>query len=247
MENKENAVFDSNKMDEAVRQYKKKMRGIYLRGFIALVSFIMFIVLLSSYEESVFPAAMFFAILSLACIVANIIVTTKMKIQANKNKKIARQHQNEYMQELKKQGFVLDVQARHISGLNTAENMLCNIEVWKDTYKFNMNNINFSLARNKVIDVAMKTETEIQQHYVSSVGGAVLGGALLGAAGAAYGGRVKKKEDVTTTYYVVFTFFGENETDIKNIIFQSDIGDATKLVSDFHSNKTEANNINIEL
>ncbi|MEH2944892.1 hypothetical protein VSQ32_19130 [Lachnospiraceae bacterium KK002] len=53
--------------------------------------------------------------------------------------------------------------------------------------------MNFELEKSKITDMCIKTDKEIQQQYVSSVGGAVGGAVLFGPLGAITGGRAKKK------------------------------------------------------
>ena len=59
-------------------------------------------------------------------------------------------------------------------------------------------------------------DVSIQQQYVSSIGSAVLGGALFGVAGAAVGGRAKKKEIKSVDTWLIVTY-KENEQP-KNIV-----------------------------
>lgn len=58
----------------------------------------------------------------------------------------------------------------------------------------------------KIIDVTLKLEKDIETDYVSSIGGAVGGAVLFGALGAMIGGRVKKKQTIETTEYSIFTY-----------------------------------------
>lgn len=62
-----------------------------------------------------------------------------------------------------------------------------------DRYIFTSGTMNFELEKSKITDMCIKTDKEIQQQYVSSVGGAVGGAVLFGPLGAITGGRAKKK------------------------------------------------------
>ena len=154
----------------------------------------------------------------------------------------------------------------HIAGLQVSDFMPCTIDVTTETYKFKVNNIDFSLPRNKVTDVCIKAKTEVQKQYVSSFGGAAMGGALFGLAGAAYGGRAKQKSIRNISNFLVITYLGESETDIKTIIFgidngmtdlqirankmagvKGDMSVAKKIVKDFKNNSIKSNSISIEL
>lgn len=175
-------------------------------------------------------------------IIGALIILYGIKIRKIRKANIAKE------KELVNQGMIAHLFLTHISGLSVSERILCEILAMKDTYSFIASNITSSLQREKVVDIAMKSETEVQQQYVSSVGGAVLGGAILGAAGAAYGGRAKKKEVRTTTTYLVFTYKGETNTDIKHLIFEATYNkEIKKLIDDFNANKKVENSVNIEL
>ena len=59
-------------------------------------------------------------------------------------------------------------------------------------------------------------DVNVQQQYVSSIGGAVLGGALFGVAGAAVGGRAKKKEIRSVDTWLIITYKEDEQP--KNIV-----------------------------
>lgn len=71
-----------------------------------------------------------------------------------------------------------------LAGLNVPENTNCIIELNNDKFNFVVNGVNFSLPINKITDISIKTDKEIQKQYVSSIGGAVAGAALFGSLGA---------------------------------------------------------------
>lgn len=82
----------------------------------------------------------------------------------------------------------------------------------------------FELEKNKITDMCIKTDREIEQQYVSSVGGAVGGAVLFGAVGAIIGGRAKKKTVKNEIHnYFIITY---QSPDIKYIGFEP-IGYAT--------------------
>lgn len=204
--------------------------------FGALFSVIGFSGIFTPTENSSTTLDVIFAIIGVLLILFGLKANKERKINVAKEK------------ELIKQGMVAHLFINHISGLSVSERILCEIIAKKDDYTFIASNITSSLKREKVIDIAMKSETEVQQQYVSSVGGAVLGGTLLGAAGAAYGGRAKKKEVRTTTTYLVFTYKGETDTDIKHLIFEATYNkEIKKLIEDFEAKKKVENAVNIEL
>ena len=124
----------------------------------------------------------------------------------------------------------------HITGLNIPEDTYCVIYVCEDKYEFLANNITFNLSLEKITNVSLKTSTEIQQQYVSSIGGAVGGDMLFGPLGAAIGGRSKVKEIKNFSKFLIFTYLDNNET--KYITFsipQKFMQEVLKLINDFQT------------
>lgn len=103
---------------------------------------------------------------------------------------------------------------KHIYGLPLAEGTACTVILNENGFKFSGAGTEFNLDINKITDVAVNTDTNTQTttQYVSSTGRAIAGGLLFGAAGAAIGGRAKKKTDTVTTYdfALVITYVNEN-------------------------------------
>lgn len=168
--------------------------------------------------------------------------------------------------ELIDSGIIIRTSLQHITGLQVSDFLPCAIDVTAESYKFKVSNIDFTLPKNKVTDVCIKTKTEIQKQYVSSFGGAAMGGALFGLAGAAYGGRAKAKSIRNISNFLVITYIGESTTDIKNIIFgidngmtdlqirankmagvKGDMSAAKKIVKDFRTGTVKSNSVSIEL
>lgn len=97
-------------------------------------------------------------------ILGGLIILYAIKIRNTRKANIARGNElkktiEAEKQKLKSQGMVSEVVLRHISGLGTAANVFCTIQVWQERYTFIMNNITFNLQRDKVTDIAIKTET----------------------------------------------------------------------------------------
>ena len=74
------------------------------------------------------------------------------------------------------------------------------------------------ISNSDVIGVKMVNDVQIQEQYVSSIGGAIAGAALFGVPGAVIGGRAKKKQIKTNETSLVITY-KDNET-VKNIIIK---------------------------
>lgn len=137
-------------------------------------------------------------------------------------------------QELKDAGVVNMGVFTHINGLNLAENTVCNVLSYSDRYEFKSGALQFNLLKSKVIDVIIKTDTDIQKQYVSSIGGAVGGAVLFGPLGAMIGGRAKQKKSKTVSNYLIITY-KDNNDEIKYIGFDvtKDYFAAYKFVKEF--------------
>lgn len=98
------------------------------------------------------------------------------------------------------------VNAEHQAGLPLAEGVKCNITKENDKFRITSGGNEFSLSKEKITDICVKTDFEIQTQYVSSVGGAIAGGMVFGPLGAIVGGRAKKKKTTATEYYLIFTY-----------------------------------------
>lgn len=100
---------------------------------------------------------------------------------------------------------------KHMAGLPVAQGASCNVFFDHDCVKIDVAGNEFTIQKSKVSDVAIKTDVEIQNAYVSSVGGAVGGAVLFGPLGAIVGGRAKKKQSKTYDYYFIITYKKDND------------------------------------
>lgn len=110
------------------------------------------------------------------------------------------------------------IQGKHVTGLPIAEGISCTLSYLSDKIEIKQGGNTFNLDLVKVADITTTTNTEIQKHYVSSVGGAVGGAVLFGPLGAIIGGRAKEKKTTTVTHYLVITYNSDSE--IKYISFE---------------------------
>ena len=127
---------------------------------------------------------------------------------------------------------------KHVNGLPIAEDVDCKITSTDDKFIFSSGVMNFELEKSKITDMCIKTDKEVQQQYVSSVGGAVGGAALFGPLGAMIGGRAKKKTvKHEVHHYLIITY---QSPDIKYIGFEIgfNMASANKYVNDFKNTLT---------
>ena len=125
---------------------------------------------------------------------------------------------------------------KHVNGLPIAEGINCKITMEADRFIFSSGSMNFELEKLKITDMCIKTDVEIQQQYVSSVGGAVGGAILSGAVGAMIGGRAKKKVvNRKMHHYLIITYQSD---EIKYIGFDINYAmrSAKSYIEDFKNN-----------
>lgn len=172
-------------------------------------------------------------IVAIVILLGVIIFCIRMAIITSKLQKQRKLSMNNKLNDL---GAYLKGTYKHIAGLSLPENTFCNVYVCDDKVVIEGNGVTFNLPKEKITDVCIKTEKEIQQQYVSSIGGAVAGGVLFGPLGAIVGGRVKKKKDKKTTQFLIYTY--AKDTTIDYISFEIvEIGfNAIKFVEDFRKN-----------
>ncbi len=172
-----------------------------------------------------------------------IIFCIRMFIATSKSKKKRKQE----IKELKDQGLTIRTTLHHVNGLPIAENLLCEIFSYPDRIEFKAGTTNINLARNKITDMCIKTDTEIQNQAISSVGGAIAGGVMFGALGAIIGGRAKTKKVKNITQYLIITYT-DTKGELTYIGFDitGDPYTAVKLVNEFRKLNT-TQGISIEL
>lgn len=101
----------------------------------------------------------------------------------------------------------------HMTGLPIADGTYCKIYLHPDKYVFEYKKTTYELPIDRITDVSIKTEKEVQTSYVSSIGGAVGGAVLLGPLGAIIGGRAKKKKTTTRKYYLIISYKKDEKYD----------------------------------
>lgn len=137
--------------------------------------------------------------------------------------------------------------AEHEAGLPIANGVDCVVLYGDDKFTFTGGGNTFNLAFNKITDVCIKTDTEIQKQYVSSIGGAVAGGVVFGPLGAIVGGRAKQKKAKTTSRYLIFTYLKDEEIDYISFDVTKNWAKADSIVNKFKKNNILAKPKAVEL
>lgn len=131
------------------------------------------------------------------------------------------------------------IKLSHLMGLSYPEDAEVLITYNENNFSFSANNVEFSLPLERIKDLSIKTSKEIQQQYVSSIGGAATGAFLFGPLGAMIGGRAKKKNVKKITKCLIITYLKDNE--MKYIAFgldQFDEINAKELIKKFKKENT---------
>lgn len=136
----------------------------------------------------------------------------RKKKKAQRAEKAAQDYARRVVEENLPTGHSEVMAVKHMDGLPWGEQAECSIYLYPDKYVFWRNKNTYTLSMDKITDVCIKTDIEIQKAYVSSVGGAVGGAVLFGTLGAMIGGRVKEKTDTTISKFLIFTYNKDGET-----------------------------------
>ena len=167
-------------------------------------------------------------------IIALIAVKVSGLLPSDKRKAEAKtQAKAEEKERLEKLGFLGTATLTHEAGLPIAENILCKIDYFKDKIVIEGSGTIFNLSTDKIMDISIKTDTEIETFYNSSIGGAVAGAFVLGPLGAMIGGRRKKKEVKKTENFLVITYDKDDEVNFIVFNAKTDPFKANKLVKIF--------------
>lgn len=124
--------------------------------------------------------------------------------------------------------------AKHVTGLPIAEGVSVKIAASRERLLFVHNSQEFSLTAEKIIDISIKTDTEIQSSYVSSIGNALLGARLFGSTGAIIGGQAREKRTTIETHFLVVAY--KKQTQQAYLSFQvDDIRNANAIIAFFNN------------
>lgn len=128
-----------------------------------------------------------------------LIGTTRARIKEKNN-----------LKQMKKEGMTYHISAYLTDGLPLPENTICQIYSFPDRYEIHGSGTIFNLDKDKVCDVTMKTDVDIERDYVSSAGGAISGAMKYGPLGARIDGRIREIKHKTVTTYLIITYSNDD-------------------------------------
>lgn len=177
-----------------------------------------------SEENNFIIPAIICLVLFIVCIVVSKKLKKKIKQPIIEAQQLAvEQEKLKYQKTLDERNALFKCSGSHVYGLPVAEDAQIICYWCRDRVLLETSGASFNLSFDKLIDVASKTDKEIQtaittqEQYVSSTGRAVAGYMLLGPVGAAIGGRARKKQVSATTiismpeiHYMIFSYI-DNE------------------------------------
>ena len=145
------------------------------------------------------------------------------KLFRKNSKNLESQFVSMQQESYKNDGFIDILCITHEIGLPIPQGMICLLKLFESKIEIEANNTFFSLNIEKIKDVVIKTDIDIQKSYVSSAGGAVAGGLMFGSVGALIGGRVKQKTDKQINYILIITYEKEENINILDLMLQTNI------------------------
>ncbi len=111
---------------------------------------------------------------------------------------------------LEKIGAVEVFNGAHVAGLPIG-GADCTITFFKDQIKIEGGGATYNIGIDKVRDVDVKQDTEIQKELSSSLVKGVAGGFLFGPAGAIIGSRAKTKKKMEVTLYLIINYLNKSQ------------------------------------
>lgn len=201
--------------------------------------------------------AIFFALIGLIIISSGIgtvggvfviICSIMLFLSGVRKRKIKKQLKNEKKQReetMREKDCVWNARLPHITGLPISENLMCDLYYSANMLFINGGGHEFELAGDRLRDITITTDEEIQKNYVSSVGGAVGGMVLFGPLGAMIGGRAKAKTSKIVTNILIFTYNKDGEVKYIGFNVTQNLNEANKLKALFETKQTQATKVQL--
>lgn len=105
-----------------------------------------------------------------------------------------------------------------IDGVNLPQNAAVSIKMNPNEVVISGNNQEFLISSDKLMNVDLKSDTELEQIIEQSLPGMVIGAAAFGVIGAMIGGRVKTKEKKKVNHFLIINFQSD---ELKTIVIDA--------------------------
>lgn len=103
------------------------------------------------------------------------------------------------------------VPMEHTVGLPLKSGIMCFARFGDEGISIESSGVRFNISYEKISDMRVTTDVELQKHYVSDAGWAVAGNAALGPLGALLLGGVQERTDKIIRKYLVITYVKEEQ------------------------------------
>ena len=165
----------------------------------------------------------------LMVVIGLILFAISIIIVFSTRKKLA--YSQKFLQNKEKMYRKMKYKFTFVSGLPLMHGVLCKVISTYDKIVIESQGTIFELAKEKITSISIEKNITNHTQAVSSTGGAIAGAMAFGVIGAAIGGRTMSKNVKTKKYYIVITYF-DNEENVKYIVFDNS-SKAHYLVEDF--------------
>ncbi|MDP4153681.1 MAG: hypothetical protein Q8865_09635 [Bacillota bacterium] len=210
---------------------KKIARGLGI--FFGVFTLVSLILVLSGDKDSM-PAAIFCGIISAVLI----LVSRKPAAE-----RAAIREEKARIKEYRES----HVWANLVCGLPLADGTNCTIGFEPDVFIFEGSGTTIRLACDKIINVSVRTDTEVQTDYVPSVGQAIWNYETFGKTGALWLNDTKEITTTTTTRYFIFTYLNDDQIDYICFVITGNIRLANALADMFEQNYGSTNEVTVDL
>ncbi|MFC4355346.1 hypothetical protein ACFO0S_09830 [Chryseomicrobium palamuruense] len=105
-----------------------------------------------------------------------------------------------------------------IDGVNLPQNTSVQVKMNTNEVMISGNNQEFLISFEKLVNVDLKSDVEMEQIIEQSLPGMVIGAAAFGVIGAMIGGRVKTKEKKKVSHFLIINFQSD---ELKTIVIDA--------------------------
>ncbi|MDP4153680.1 MAG: hypothetical protein Q8865_09630 [Bacillota bacterium] len=210
-------------------------------GIICLVMCLIGIIVSLSGNTSSIATAVLFGVIGLPMTIIR--VKSKEELEAIRQEKEKLMAEQQEIEEYNNS----HVLASHLAGLPFADGTDCIIGFEPDVFIFEGSGTTIRLACDKITDISVKTDTDIQKQYVSDVGEAIWNYETFGKLGAILLNNTEEITNTTITNYLIFTYLKDGEIDYVGFVILENLDLANSWVEMFEQNYGSTNEVTMDL